>query len=47
MTKLKEEIKKILKENAKYLSDGDSIDDEEERNRVAETIMQLMFNDSY
>ena len=47
MSELKEEIKKILKENVKYLSDGDSIDKQMERGTVAEMIMQLMFNEFY
>ena len=47
MTELKERIKKILKENVKYLSDGDSIDDDSERDKIAEKIMQLMINEFY
>ena len=39
MTELKERIKKILKENVKYLSDDDSIDDDSERDKIAEKIM--------
>ena len=47
MTELKEEIKKILKQSVKYLSDGDSIEEDTERGKVAEDIMQLMFNEFY
>ena len=47
MTELKEEIKKILKENVRYLSDGDSIDEDKERDNVANKIMQLMINGFY
>lgn len=42
---LKEEIKKILKENICYLSDGDSIDEEKEINDVVELIMKVIENE--
>lgn len=39
---LKGKIKKILKENVCYISDGESIDEDIERDNVAEKIVQLM-----
>ena len=44
---LKEEIKKILKENVGYLSDGDSISEDTERDRVAKLIIKIMIDKFY
>lgn len=39
---LKEGIKKILKDNVCYISEGDSIDEDTDRDNVAVKIMQLI-----
>ena len=44
---LKDEIKRILKENGCYLSDGDSFEEDRERDKIAEKIIQLMINEFY